>query len=250
MRQDIGPLCRRAAAELTGQRAQAVVLTGSQARGVATPESDVDLVAIGSGPSYDLSLREGRLVSVSWRTEAEQRQRFGSPPAAVTEIQGWRSAGIIADDAGIAAALQDAAANWSWEQIDDAAREWVAAELTGYAEEVHKLAAALRHGRPRGAAVQRNVLATHLALVLAVHFRILTDSENDIWDMIADRAGPGWRSAQDRALGLGGQSLAASGRAALELYCAAAAVAGEVCTGAQRLVVTEATELACDLLAE
>jgi predicted nucleotidyltransferase len=51
MLQDIGPLCRRAAAELTAQRAQAVVLTGSHARGVATPESDVDLVVIGSGPS-------------------------------------------------------------------------------------------------------------------------------------------------------------------------------------------------------
>jgi Nucleotidyltransferase domain len=244
MDRDVLALCRTISAELAAAGAAAVVLTGSQARGTATPESDVDLVAIGEGPDYDLDLRSGRLVSLSWRTAAAQRERFGLPRAAGQEVPAWRSAVIVADRAGIAAELQELARNWSWADIAIPAREWVAAELTGWAEEVHKLVAALRHGRPRVAAVQRNLLATHLAPVLAVHFRILADSENDLWDLVAAQAGESWRTAQDRALGAASEPLAISCRAALELYAIAADIAGDVLTGRQRPVVAAAIALA------
>ena len=68
MQQDVLSLCRRIADDLTANGARAVVLVGSHARSAATPESDVDLLAIGSGPGYQLSRREGRLISLSWRT--------------------------------------------------------------------------------------------------------------------------------------------------------------------------------------
>jgi hypothetical protein len=189
MQQDVLPLCRRIADDLAGDGARAVVLVGSHARGQATPESDVDLLAIGSGPGYQLSRREDRLISLSWRTADQQREQFRSPRSALTEIPGWRSAVIIRDSGGIAARLQREAADWSWDQVAGPARQWVAAELTGYAEEVHKLVAALRHGRPRMAAAQRNVLVLHLPIVLAAHFEILHDTENEVWDAIARRAG-------------------------------------------------------------
>lgn len=218
------PLCRRIAADLG---ALAVVLVGSHARGTATAESDVDLVALGVGPGYQLSRREGRLVSLSWRTADEQRSHFLSPRSVLTEVPGWRSAVIITDPDGIAAGLRRSAVEWSWEQVAGPARAWVAAELTGYAEEVHKLVSALRSGRPRLAAAQRSVLAVHLPFVLAVHFETLHASENEVWDAIARRAGEAWRSAQDRALGLAGESLADSCRGALEMYVLAAGIAGE-----------------------
>ena len=181
-----------------------MVLVGSHARGTATAESDVDLVALGVGPGYQLSRREGRLVSLSWRTADEQRSHFLSPRSVLTEVPGWRSAVIITDPDGIAAGLRRSAVEWSWEQVAGPARAWVAAELTGYAEEVHKLVSALRSGRPRLAAAQRSVLALHLPFVLAVHFETLHASENEVWDAIARRAGEPWRTAQDRALSLEG----------------------------------------------
>jgi hypothetical protein len=240
---DVVPLCRRIADELTATGARAVVLVGSHARGAATPESDVDLVAIGSGPGYQLSVREGRLISLSWHTEEQQREQFRSPRSAVTEIPGWRSAVIIKDSDGIAAALQREAVTWTWDQVAVAAREWVAAELTGYAEEVHKLVAALRCGRPRLAAVQRGVLVLHLPLVLAVHFEILYESENEVWDAVADRAGEHWRSRQDRALSLSRPPPADSGRAALELYEQAVSIAGQLFSDEQRSVVAHTVSL-------
>jgi hypothetical protein len=244
MQQDVLSTCRRIADDLTASGARAVVLVGSHARDAATPESDVDLLAIGSGPGYQLSRREGRLISLSWRTEDEQRGQFRSPRAAVTEIPGWRSAVIIRDSDGIAARLQGEAVTWSWDQVAGPAREWVAAELTGFAEEVHKLVAALRHGRPRLAAVQRNLLALHLPMILTVHFGILQDSENEVWDAIARRAGESWRSRQDRALSLDRQSLADSCRAALEMYAEAVSIAGQLLSDEQRGVAEHAVALA------
>jgi hypothetical protein len=255
VQQDILPLCRRIADDLAADGARAVILVGSHARGTATPESDVDLVAIGSGPGYQLSVRAGRLISLSWHTEHEQREQFGSPRSAVTEIPGWRSAVIIEDRDGIGAALQREAVTWTWDRVTAAAREWVAAELTGYAEEVHKLVAALRYGRPRLAAVQRNLLVLHLPLVLAVHFEILYESENEIWDAIADRAGEHWRSRQDRALSLAGPDPAGpdpadSCRAALELYDEAVSIAGQLFNDRQRAVVAHTVALARGILSQ
>ncbi len=244
MERDVLALCRDMAAELAAAGAAAVVLTGSHARGTATAESDVDLVAIGAGPDYDLVVRSGRLVSLSWRTVAGQRQQFGQPQSAGKDVAAWRSAVIIEDSTGVAAELQDLAGNWSWADIAGPAREWVAAELTGYAEEVHKLVAALRHGRPRVAAVQGNLLATYLAPVLAVHFQLLVDSENDIWDLVAAQAGGSWRAAQDRALGLDGGPPDARSQAALDLYAAAVDAVGDAFTGRQRAVVAGAISLA------
>jgi hypothetical protein len=248
--QDVLPLCRRLAGDLIREGAQAVVLTGSHARGTATPESDVDLLVIGTGtgPGYQLSVREDRLVAVSWCTGEQQRRRFASPRSAVTEIPGWRSAVIVTDPDGIAAALQREAADWTWDRVTGQAREWVAEELTGLAEEVHKLAAALRHGRPRMAAVQRDLLVLHLPMVLAVRFQLLCASENDLWDAIAVRAGEDWRASQDRALCLDRESLAGSCLAALELYRQAAGIAEPLPGDRQRGVVAGAVALAGEVL--
>ena len=56
--------------------------------------------------------------------------------------------------------------------------------VTGYAEEVHKLAAALRNGNRPLAAVQRSLLA--------VHRRILYGSENRLWDLASGVMGEEW----------------------------------------------------------
>jgi Nucleotidyltransferase domain len=126
------PLCRRIAADLAGDGARAVVLVGSHARGAATPESDVDLLAIGAGPGYQLSCREGRLISLSWRTADQQREQFRWPRSALTEIPGWRSAVIIQDSGG---KLYAEAARIAGELLDDQQRS-VVAQAVGLAREI------------------------------------------------------------------------------------------------------------------
>jgi predicted nucleotidyltransferase len=241
--------CQRAADKLVGEGAQAVVLVGSHATGTAQPESDVDLIVLGDGPEYQLSAREGRLLALSWRTAEDQRMRFLAPQSAILEIPAWRSSVLIRDGQGTAAALQAEARSFSWALVADDAARWVAAELTGWAEEVHKLAAGLRGRRPVLAAVQRNLIATRVPKVMAVHLGTLVVSENDIWEVVARSLGERWREVQRRALSLDGQSLTDSCHAALEMYCEAVALAAKDFNERQRPVVDGAVRLAGEILA-
>ncbi len=211
------------AAELVGQGAEAVLLMGSHARGDAMAHSDVDLLAIGEGPEYVLQRRCGYLFAVSWTTVAAVERSFAEPASAGYAVQGWRDARILADRDGLAAGLQEAAREWAWQRVGDAAcNRYVAGELTGLAEEVHKLANLHATGNLRGAAVQRNLLAIRLSVILGVHLRLLYSTENELWNMVAAQLDDRWRQAQDTAFGLSGEPFGATCGAALQLYGLAA----------------------------
>jgi predicted nucleotidyltransferase len=175
---DVRKVAERLVPALTARGATAVVLTGSVARGEATNRSDLDLVIVGDGPGYLLRIEDGVLVSESWATEDAHRARFGSPREVGSSIPGWREASVLHDPDGAAARLREEALSWTWEELGASADEWVAEELTGFVEEVQKLAGALAEGRTLTAAAQRDTLALRLAPILAVHHRLLHGSEN------------------------------------------------------------------------
>jgi hypothetical protein len=203
--------------------ARAVILTGSHARGDAHLESDIDLHIIGDGPAYELSRSTSQLVSISWRSAEQHRITFRSPGEAGGAIPGWRQAVIRYDPDDIAATLQQEALEWTWDTIGATEIDrWVAEELTGYAEEVHKLVIALDHHRMLAAAVQRSILALRLGIIMGVHHRLLYESENVLWGLVNQIMGSDWAQAQSAALGLDGESLRTSCLAALDLFVIAA----------------------------
>jgi hypothetical protein len=237
----LGGLAQR----LNAQGAIAVVLTGSAARGDAHPESDVDILALGEGPEYRLSRFGGRLVSESWRTPDDVLRAFDSPRDAGYVVPGWRDAVILADPHGDARAIIAAAHAWTWKQLGaERCAAWVAEELTGYAEEVHKLVIALERGARTTAAVQRSVLALRMAQVMAVHLRLLYASENQLWDLVGNRLGEPWAIAQHRALGLDGEPFLETCRAALALFKLACEATSHMLDDHQRAVVDHALTLA------
>ncbi len=209
--------------ELLARGATAVILLGSHARGDAHPLSDLDMPAITEAVALGSVLRGGRLV-VSDALQPEQvRASFTSPQECVTNVPGWRRAVVLHDPSGIAAALRADARAWDWHIVGDAACDRHVAEgVTGLAEEVHKLVAALDRGRPWMAAVQRSVLGLQLAGIMAVRHRILYETENDLWDLVAARMGTSWHRAQGAAFGTGGEAFEDTCRATLELYALAA----------------------------
>jgi hypothetical protein len=234
----------RRARLLERQGALAVILTGSVARGVALPESDIDLIALGDGPAYRLSHEAGRLVSISWREPLDVLASFEDPGQAGYVVPGWRSAVALRDQTRAAQTLIEAARAWTWDRIgDERCNAWVAEELCGYAEEVHKLAGALARHETVKAAIQRNVLAMRLARIIAVQLRLLYESENDLWDLVAAELYEPWRSVQARALGLDGGSLENSCRAALNLFALACETAEELFDERQRAVIEHALAL-------
>ncbi len=207
--------------------AEAAVLVGSHARGDAGPDSDVDVLAVGPRTfSFRLERRGGLLVSISSRLPEAYRREMADPGSVGTAVPGWREAVVLHDPEGKAGALIEEAKAWTWESLERRCDGWVAEEITSLAEEVHKLAAALRAGHRTTAAVQRSILAVRLAPIMAVHHRILYGSENRLWDLVADAMGEEWRQAQSAAFGLRfglrGEPFEETCRAALRLYSLAA----------------------------
>jgi hypothetical protein len=124
------------------------------------------------------------------------------------------------------------------------ADRWVAEEITGYAEEVHRLVGNLQLQRRSAAGVQRSVLAICMAKILGVHLRILYDTENRLWDLVSARMGAKWAQLQSDALGEGGQSFEETCMAALQLFVLAAQEVRNLLDQRQYQVVAHACEIA------
>lgn len=235
------------AGELVRAGARAVLLTGSHARGDGGPESDIDLYAIGTGPEYWLERRDSFLISISWRTPEQLDAAFTSPSDASGFVPGWRQAVLLADPHGIGAQSVARAKRWTWDVVgDERLDEWVAEQLTGYAEEIHKLVSHLERGKLHFAAVQRSLLALRLPMIVAVHKRILYDSENYVWDLVVGRMGVEWAKNQSAALGLTGRPFHESYDGALALYVLACESASGLFNARQKAVVDHACNLARD----
>ena len=237
---DIGSALKTVTAELVASGAQAVVLFGSFARGDATPYSDLDLWALGSGaPRYEL--RDRRLIVATWVSPDAARAAFRDPAAVCEAIPAWREARILYDPFGWAADIQREATAWTWAALNPVACDGhVSREVAGYAEEVLKLVGALAAGWHLMAAVQRNVLVLRLAGVLALHRRLLYGTENRLWEMVAHEMGEPYAQIQGRAMGLGGEPFEDTCRAALHLYALVAQQTQHILDRQQRPIVAHA----------
>ena len=235
----------RIAERLAAEGAQAVVLAGSHARGEATDLSDLDLYAIGNGPLYQLEVVDGMLVAISWRTAEEEAAALQDPARVGAVVPAWRHALVLTDRDGLAARLKERAEEFEWEAIAPACDAWVAEQTVGYAEEVLKLVAARRHGDPLLAAVQRAVLALRLPGLMAVQHRVLYESENELWRLVAEAMGPDWARCHAAALGL--DSAGDPDRAAMRLFELASERVAPLMDARQRGVADFAARAARDL---
>ncbi|HML02283.1 MAG TPA: nucleotidyltransferase domain-containing protein [Candidatus Bathyarchaeia archaeon] len=230
--------------ELAENGAEAVVLMGSFARGDARVESDLDIHAIGKGARYRLERRQGFLVSISWSTSKRERHAFKDPSKAGKIVPAWRNAAILNDPTGIAKAIKQEAIDWKWDSLGKRAERWVAEELTGWAEEVHRLVGNLRFEHLSVAAVQRSLLAISMARILAVHHQMLYDTENQLWDIVSKKMGKNWEHLQMAALGTGDQSFKNTCKAALRLFAATAKEVKQLMDKRQYDVVANACRIA------
>lgn len=234
----------RIASGLVSDGAQAVVLTGSHARGRARPDSDVDLFVVGDGPRERFVPFDGRLFSLHWWTPEEARRRMVQPESAVVAVAAWRNAVVLEDPLGVAAELRREAHGWSWDRIAHEADAFVCEQLVGWAEYVVKLVVAVENGRDLDACAFRSETAVKLGPLLAIRKRVEADSENGLWESIADVGGPEWRSAVERALVTGGQSLEESVTGAVELFTLLARDVEPLLDERQRAVVGRALDRA------
>jgi hypothetical protein len=241
---DVLAVAQQLADEMSAMRAVATVLMGSYARGTAHSESDVDLTFIGTDEEGWLERRGNHLVSVSWHSTERVIRGFDNPEIAGLIVPAWRNAFLVSDPQGIGAGLKQQAESWRWDRISRRCDLWVAKQVVGYAEEVHRLIGCLERGNLLMAAVVRSVLADRLAMVLAVHLRIFYQSENELWDLVSRAMGQPAEGVQARALGTGDESFRTTCEASLQLYVLAAEQTMHLMSEVQRQVVEYACALA------
>jgi hypothetical protein len=225
---------------LVGEGAVAVMLMGSHVRGDAHPHSDIDMVAIGDGPDYVLERSYDHLVSLSWKTFESFATSFENPSAVGGVVPGLRECMILHDPEGVALRLKQQAVSWDWDSIGVSCDAQVADEVTGLAEEVHRLVGCLDTGNMTMAAVLRSILSFRMASILSLHLRILYNTENRIWDLVNREMGEHWTEVQGRAFGLNDESFRDTCDAALELYTIAGAQVQHLLDENQREVVEHA----------
>ena len=244
MRKRVLQVARAISERLASEGAEAVVVFGSQVREDAYKESDIDVHAIGKGLSYRLERFRGFLVSISWATARQHHLAFKNPGEVGGIVPAWRNALILYDPQKIAEELKEKARKWQWASLGSRGDSWVAEELTGWAEEVHRLVGNLQLKRRSAASVQRSVLAIQMAKVLSVHHRILYDSENQLWDSVSAKMGKSWASVQSAALGEGGESFEDTCDAALRLFSLTAQEVKDLLDERQLQVVAHACKIA------
>jgi hypothetical protein len=158
-------------------------------------------------------------------------------------VGGLRSAYIVEDPQGVAAALKAEAEAWTWDSISRECDAWAAEQITSLAEDVQRMVGHYRLGNRWVCAVFKGVLSARLAMILAPHLRIVFDSENRVWSLVAQRMGEPWASLQAAALSTAGETYDQSYAATVRLYSIAVETVLHVMDARQRDVVLETCRL-------
>ena len=233
---------------------EAIALTGSHARGDATPHSDTDLLRFTSTepPSererYRLWLVDDRLVSVTTTTIAAKRAELARPEAAMWAVSGLRQARILADREGRLAALIADANAFTWTPaLRSAAADYASATLGGLSEEVHKLLGAAARGDESAMLYAALGLQQGLTRAALVARGVMLSSENAYFAEALRLGGSSSRWERLLRLVVGFDAprpdvapARARGVAALWLYVEAASLLADTLTAADATLVAEA----------
>jgi hypothetical protein len=172
----------------------AVVLSGSFARGDATPFSDVDLIfymttAEACVPDYELHYEHSYLISLSRSTIGQKWSEMQTPSSAIWAVEGIRQSQILHDPSGNFTALQQSAKQFRWEPLQPKANQYAGEHLRGLIEEVHKVLTGLHKQDESTLAIAILGLILSLPRIIAVQRGLLMITENEFVDRVLESTG-------------------------------------------------------------
>jgi len=185
-------------AQLEDENTIGVTLTGSYARGEGGRYSDVDIhhyirkIPAKVTETYFLRYINDYLVSITLITLEAENVCLRDPQKAIWAVPGLRHEHILLDKDGSIAALIESASKTTWEQLQTDADDYASWNLSGCAEEIHKILAGLEQRDESKTLYALWGLTRGLADTLLVQRGILIPTENAYIDLA--QAAAGWTS--------------------------------------------------------
>lgn len=220
-------------AKLTAADTVGFLLAGSHARDDASDVSDIDLMKfVNELPAtaderYVVSLVEGNLLCVTVTTAAAKLTELRRPETAIWAVPGITQARILADPQGILENLKREAARCDWTSLRPQADAYATNELSGLAEEAHKLLAAGRDADSSSAEYAILGMLLGCTRVAAVKLGIMIPSENAYFKVVREVVGYDSTWSTNHLRLLAGGTLPDRIKAGLSLYRDTAAILGD-----------------------
>ena len=243
-------------AHLDDENTVGVTMAGSYARSEGGPYSDVDIhhyvrqKSTIAAEAYSLRYTDDHLVSITLIMLEEEYASLRDPKKAVWAIPGLCQERILLDKDGSIAALKESAAKTTWAQLQTAADAYASWNLSGCAEEVHKVLAGLAQRDESKTLYAIWGLTRGLTDTLLVQRGILVQTENTYIDLVQDTAGrmSDWTCQFRLAVGLDPLQLEQPafigyGTAGLRLYCETARLLKNILSGEEAAVVNRTVRI-------
>jgi hypothetical protein len=172
------------------------------------------------------------------------------PESAVWAVPGLRQMRILLDETGQIARLKQAAADFDWAPLQEAADAFAVEDLMGCAEEVHKILSGLAQENESKVLYAVWGLYRGLTEAVAVQRGLMIESENRYLDILQNSLGRShpWTKAFRLSFGMdfGDANVPAyqtRGRAALDLYRETAILFKDIITDKHREVIANTLQL-------
>lgn len=234
-----------------------IALTGSHARGDATPLSDVDILCFvetlpdDESQHYQLQYHREVLVSCSMVTLVDKHGEMNIPQSAIFGVPGLRQMRILLDKRGEIAALQAKAQAFTWMPLQPAADGYASYQLMGCVEEVHKILNGLQRNHETMLIYATLGLCWGLVSAVAVQYGLLIESENVYLQTVQERVGSDsvWSRTVRLVYGLDEQvdgrysPAQRRAQAGLQLYRETALLLGQIIRTEHRAIINQALTL-------
>ncbi|MCB9454073.1 MAG: nucleotidyltransferase domain-containing protein [Anaerolineaceae bacterium] len=233
--------------EFTTENTVAITLTGSYARGDATPYSDLDIIHYvrqrpAGQEAYTLRYVDGVLVSLTTLTLDERRADLTRPEAVWWCVAGLQQARVLVDPEDDFAGLQAEANAVEWDTaMQEKVNAYAGAELAGYAEEAHKILSGLYHDDESQTLYGVYGLVLGVAKIISTQRGLVIPTENAYFQRLQDTMGVDsrWTAFFRVAAGLDEGTVRMRGLAALRLYVETTRLLDDVFSPEHRAVIAQ-----------
>ena len=229
-----------------------ICMAGSYTRGMQDEYSDIDLeLYVDELPKegYALQLFDEKLVSVKYLRIADELSSLKIPERAVWAVPGLSNMHILVDENGELAKLKQAAVDFNWAPLQPLADVYANEQLSGCAEEAHKIMGGLKTGNESKVLYASWGMFKNLSFAALVQTGLMIQSENRAFAILEEHFGKShsWTRAFRLSFGMdvetGVPAYQTRGKASLNLYQETANLFKDIITDKHREVIENTLQL-------